>query len=441
MNKKKRQYWIPVFLVVVILGFLIALLLFRIYFQPKAVLTNAISRAFSQLDARFQKDPLLKLADAYDPDGKYTIEVSTKPDSGEEKSYDANIQVDTQNRRISGACSILSTPQPMNISVYLDPDFMAISTGEAAPSEYYGITYNTFDSDIQKVPLLNMLVSESLITHWGSSIRSVHDAFVQMGNTSLQIPQITRKDLKGLLLGAAALPCRTQRADITVQKKPLTCKKLIYEIGEEGANGILAQLTGKRPSTNSALMLSMFLYQDTLVRAVLTGTDGSVPFQYCLDLGTDPAQNPLLLQGSYGDLRSFSVMITTQSGENQYIESWDIQTTAQGKEADHSFAFDWTPQTETMRLRTKNLSAPLPIILRKEGTQLHLETENLTALLKAIGIDSEYFSMGDSMLAAINISHGSEINVPPYKNLDAWSMEDFLTLLGEIGPMIGIKLE
>lgn len=439
MDKKKRQYWGPVFLAVLILGFLAALLLFRIYFQPKAALTNAILKAFSQLESRFQKDPLLKLADAYDRDGKYTIQVSIKPESGEGKTCDANIKIDVQNRRINGACSIPSTLQETNLSLYLDPDFMAISTSDAPSSEYYGITYNTFNSDIQKVPLLNMLVSESLMSHWGSSVQSVRNAFIKMGNAPLQIPQITQKDLKNLLLGAAALPCRTQRADITVQKKPLTCKKLIYEIGEEGADKILTQLTGKAPNANSALTLSLFLYQDILVRAALTGTDGNISFQYCLDLGTDPVRNPLLVQGSYGDLHSFSVMIATQSDEKQYIESWDIHTTTQGKEADHSFAFDWAPQTETMRLRTKSLSAPLSVVLRQEDSGLYLETEDLNALLKVIGMESEYFSMGDT--AAITISHGSEINVPHYKNLDTWSMEDFLTLLGEIGPMIGIKLE
>ena len=98
MERKKRQWWLLGILAVLLLG--IVGFAFRdailIRAAQKAVLTSALNDLFSQLEQRFQGDPLLIVAGSLDPEGKYTIdmEMATEKELLGPVSYDMTLRTD-----------------------------------------------------------------------------------------------------------------------------------------------------------------------------------------------------------------------------------------------------------------------------------------------------------------------------------------------------------
>lgn len=439
MEKKKRRYWIPAVLILLVLAAVFGGRAGH-KLKAKSTLTSALGNIFSQLGERFREDPILILLDCYQPEGKYTanMEMVTQQELLGTITYNMTVDVDLISHQIQAA-GIAGTPnQSFDLSLYLDPRFMAVASDELAEGEYYGITYDTFSSDFQKVPLLNVIVNDTVLARWDDSIQSIQ-AQVSRDFSQPQIPELHQEELRKLLLGVAAMPCQMQKSDILIGEQTLFCTELDYAISGEQVAWALSSLTGESFEKNSTVHFSFYLYEDTLVRFTVSGVTGDTPFQYCFDLGLDSLRNPLSLTGSYGTAKSLSVTVSTQSSETRYAESWDIHTIAEGQERDHSFAFDWEKKTGDLSFRSRGMTLPIQVNFQKAESGLRLETQDLSSLL---GLLLQEEQKSTSQISGVfTISRGSAIETPSYKNLDQWSMQDFLTLLAGVGSLIGIRLE
>lgn len=439
MKKEKRKFWIPALLTLLVLSVVFGCLAGQ-KIHAKSKLTSALNHAFSQIEERFDGDPLLILAKCYNPEGQYTanLEAVTSQDLLGTITYNMSVNVDSKAHQVSADGTARTESQAINLSLYLDPVFMAVSSDELVAGEYYGITYDTFAADIRKVPLLDFLINDTLVQNWDASIKGIQK---KVGKTYPQpkIPELHEQEFRKLLLGIAAMPCQLQKTGIVIEGKTLECDQLNYVISADQTGWLLTKLAGEKRESNIGANVSFYLCEDALVRITLSGTAEETPFQYCMDLSLDPQYSPLTLTGSYGTSESMSVTVSTQSEENRYAESWDIHTVSEGREQDHSFAFDWNPYSGLLNFRSRKLSAPFSLILQGTENGLRLETKDLGFL---VGLILHEEAVPASQISGVlTVSKGSAIETPSYKNLDAWSMQDFLTLLAGVGSLIGIRLE
>ena len=439
MKKGQRKFWIPALLTLLVLAAVFGCFAGQ-KIHAKSKLTSALNHVFSQLEERFDGDPLLILARCYHPEGQYTadLEAVTSQEPLGTITYNMRVDVDSKTHQVSADGIAHTESQEINLSLYLDPVFIAVSSDELVAGEYYGITYDTFAADIRKVPLLDFLISDTLIQRWDASMKEVQKK-ISKEYPQPQIPEFQEQEFRKLLLGVAAMPCQLQKTDIVMEGQTLECDELDYAIRADQTGWLLSKLAGEKHEGNIGANLSFYLYGDDLVRITLSGTAEETPFQYCVDLSLDPQHSPLTLTGSYGTSESLSVAVSTQSDENRYAESWDIHTVSEGTEQDHSFAFDWDPHSGLLNFRSGKLSAPLALVLQECENGLQLETKDLGFLMGLILQDEAVPT--SRIPGVLTISKGSAIETPSYKNLDAWSMQDFLTLLASIGSLIGIRLE
>lgn len=439
MKKENRRYWIPALLILLVLAVVFGGAAGR-KISAKSQLTSALSHVFTQLEERFQDDPLLIMAEYYDPEGKYTAEVdaAVSQDMLGTITYRMTVDTDLKAHQFRGKGAAQTGKQDFDLSLYLDPNFMAVSSDELIAGEYYGITYDTFASDLRKIPLLDLIISDTLLNRWDDSVQEIQDQ-VSREYPLPQLPAFNQGELRKLLLGVAAMPCELHKTEISIGKRTLSCSELDYTINVDQVAWLLSSLTGDTYENDGTVHFSFYLYKDALVRFSLSGMTGETPFQYCFDLDLDPLNDPLTLTGSHGDAQSLSVTVATQRSESRYAESWDIHTVAEGNEQDRSFSFDWDPQSGALNFRSGKLPAPIALNLRKTQSGVRLETEDLLSLIRLL-LQENGVSTAKSA-AVLTISRGSAIETPTFKNLDQWSMQDFLTLLAGAGSLIGIRLE
>lgn len=438
---KKRRYWIPALMILLALAAIFGGAAGQ-KLSAKSRLTSALSQAFSQLETRFRDDPLLVLLETYDPEEKYTaaLEAAANQEMLGTITYDMTVETNLKAHQLSAKGVAHTQNQEIGLSLYMDPDFIAVSSDELVAGEYYGITYDTFAADLRKIPLLNLIVSDTVLSRWDASLQSIR-GYISREYPIPQIPQISKGEISKLLLGVAAMPCQLQKTDIVMGGKNLSCTELCYTISGEQVAWVLSRLTGNVYDSGSSFLFSFYLCEDALVRFSVSGMSEETPFRYCVDLNKNPLQDPLILTGSYGASQSLSVTVSTQCKENRYEEAWDIHTIEGGQEGDHSFSFDWNSQTGALEFRSSQLSHPLHLNFQKTENGLRIETQDLCSLFGLLLSEEVPSASRSRVPGSLTVSKGSAIETPTYRNLDQWSMQDFLTLLAGAGSLIGIRLE
>lgn len=74
MKKGQRKFWIPALLTLLVLAAVFGCFAGQ-KIHAKSKLTSALNHVFSQLEERFDGDPLLILARCYHPEGQYTADL------------------------------------------------------------------------------------------------------------------------------------------------------------------------------------------------------------------------------------------------------------------------------------------------------------------------------------------------------------------------------
>lgn len=441
METKKFRWWmlvIPLLLVVTIL----AGMAIWSHIKPKAVLSSALTKLFSQLETRFSDSPFLLLPAIYDPEGKYTASMELTDENSLLGTvvYDLMVQSNGLEHQVSAQGTVSMQEKDLDLSVYLDTDFMAVSSEDLVQGVYYGITYDTFLADIKTIPLLQFVISDDVLNRWNDSVQNIQE---QMSSTrSLpELSALTLEDYRALLFGVAAMPYQTEQCSISLNGESITCEKLDIATTLAQATQVLPNLSFDGFSENAAITASFYLYEKTLVKCSFGLEEGSNLIQLSLTFGMDPENAPISFQ-SYQHINqseeALSITVTTKQEENRYAETWDVK---RGEE-DHSFAYDWDPNTGEMLLRSGAVSEAVALRVAQTETGLQISTEECSQLLNILTgtaqTEEDAFGLKHCV---IQIQRGSGIIVPEYKNLSQWSMEDFLSLLSGIGSLIGIRLE
>ena len=123
-----------------------------------------------------------------------------------------------------------------------------------------------------------------------------------------------------------------------------------------------------------------------------------------------------------GEKSAFSYEIGARGADGAHTETAAFGT--------QSISCDWQPKTGDMVLTLPGKS-PISLNLSQAQDGFQIQTKDFAAL---IGINSQ-----KGFDSTMTVRKGSAITMPKYKNLDEWSLDDLLVLLGSIGGLLGFK--
>lgn len=202
-------------------------------------LSNAADDALSKLEQRLAESPVPILAKGYDESGRNTTSLALTVSDGVQ--YDMQVQTDLTSNQILADGTIRIDGKALNLSAYLDKEFAAITSEDLFKGGYYGITYDTFSSDVRSFPLLSRLIPSATLSKLDSSVEKLQ---VYMNRTRQipQLPEVQEEDIHKLILGLLVLKSDVRKETLTVDGQSLECLRFDYSATGEQAGTLLGYL-------------------------------------------------------------------------------------------------------------------------------------------------------------------------------------------------------
>lgn len=440
MDRKKTRAWHWLLTASLAVGILLVVFwdLLGIYVAPNTMLTQAVTKAVSRLEERFNSNPLRMVIQTLDPDGKQTadVEIKTQHHLLGEINYDFALQTDHNRVYTQGSASV--SDQKLDVSLFLNGDFMAVSSAELTNNIFYGITYDTFSEDIHRIPLLKWFVSESLFSRWEGAVLRIRD---QMRRSDFRspLPQLSEKEWNMLLAALLAMPSDMERSAAFIDSKETDCHKITYRISGTQVAEVLKQYLGY-DRQQIAVTASFYLFEEALVMIDMVLKTESETIHARFTLGTDPAEDPLKIVWSTeaeGKTDHYAVCVNTRRTENTYGEDWLFRHGTDETAIDFLVSYVWNPKTGNMAL-TDGDGDVISLCLTETDTGFRLQTAQFKALC-SIFAGSDLFDSPKEAECTMSVRKGSDFVTPTYKNPDQWTIEDLVMLLEGFGALMGLK--
>lgn len=450
----KRKWWF--LLIAAVLFFALALGIFRdaivIRVAPKVILSKALTETVSSLRLRTEGSPLPVLSRGLDPEGKNSIsmDLDTSNQLLGDIHYTMNLQMENSPRRILAGGVVTSSGGILDLSVYLDGNFAAVSSRSLLNGNYYGVTYDTFSQDIRKNRLLSLLIGEETITGWESSLKHLQETM----NHSCQMPELSREDIQSILLGILTMKVQLSSDTVTVNGAQQRCHKMTFHAtGQEiyaAAKNFLPQLSDElralaeqmKNDPGSTVSVSFFLWDGVVVKGecslFLQGQEQS----FCLSLGADAATDDICIETAHhvdGKLQTDVITVSTTYDTSSYQETIGILRTENGVQERTVIDYYWNHASGAMRFSLTDGAETVALDLNLQGTGegFRISTDQFEILMGLLN-DQKY---SGSSSCVMTVTKGADFDTPAYHNLDQWTMEDLLVLLSGLGGLFGLKPE
>ncbi len=297
MSKKK---WLLILLAAV-LAVAAAVFVFwdsiAIYVAPKAVLSGALQAAMEDLQEYYGQSPVSLLAGHLDAEGRYraTMDMETEDALLGSVQYNMTAELNLQNNRIAAQGVVTTAQNDLDLSVYLDRDFMALSSEDLLGGAYYGIAYETFSQDIRAIPLLSMFVSESVLSQWDGSVAGIQSAM----NRSYQLPQlpeVSQTQIQGALAAVLLLPSDVARVQMTVNGEYADCFRISYNAQGEQVGALLGNVMDVGDGADASVVAHFYLHEKELVMAQVNAAAGENSLRCVLELNLGPTSRCIRLE-------------------------------------------------------------------------------------------------------------------------------------------------
>ena len=439
-----KQWMIPLclLLVIVILSAVFWDTL-AIYLAPKTVLTSALTHTTSLLQNRFSNSPVWMLAKVLDiPNGNtVSLELDTENKFAGNIKYDMDLQIRHHPRQIFAEGNLITSNSSLDLSLYLDQDFAAISSQNLLQGNYYGITYDTFPLDIRSNPLLTFMIGSETISQWEQEVDNLQ---TQMSK-EVNLPEISEEDLKTLSMGILALKADVQKDSLTLLRGEQACHVIRFQAsGEQILDGLRYAQAELPFSVNkeTSFVSHFYLVDKTVVRCTLELTSPGEEFALMItpDLKPDADSiNVLFLHNKEGSVTQFGATISTDSRNDVYSDEISIGYTQNNIQNNYIVRYSWNRETGALSLNAESNGITNALVCKLTETEsgCRLYTDDVGGLISL-------FTKKESNAAGpctMDISKGASIVAPPYKNFDQWSTEDLLVLLVSIGSLFGLGVQ
>ena len=285
MIPMKKKKWLLLIIPAVLI--LAAALVWFLYLSPRMALSNAADDALSKLEQRLKESPVPILAKGYDESGRNSTSLELTVSDGVQ--YDMQVQTDLTANQILADGTIRIDGKTLNLSAYLDKEFAAITSEDLLKGGYYGITYDTFSSDVRSFPLLSRLIPSATLSKLDSSVEKLQ---VYMNRTRQipQLPEVQEEDIHKLILGLLVLKSDVHKEALTVNGQSLECLRFDYSATGEQAGTLLGYLMDTGGLSQGDITASFYLCDKTLVAVRCDGRAGENRAALRLDLGQDAAR-------------------------------------------------------------------------------------------------------------------------------------------------------
>lgn len=445
----KNKWWVMLIAAVLIAAVVIFSFWDAIVIRvaPKMVLSKALTNTVSALGTRLEGSPITVLAGGADKSGRNTIDfqLDTVNSLLGDVRYNMTAQTEGTPRRICAEGTVLSNDSTLDLSVYLDANFAAVSSQSLLGGNFYGITYETFSEDIRSMPLLAYMIGEKTIGQWETSVSELQEAMAK----TYEMPQFSKEDMQAMLAGVLALKAEVSRDTLTwnAQEREAHCVTFTAagpEIASAAENyteelsAELQELVGRLKSDpDSALRASFFIYEDVVAKFSCDLTVQDDKLQLELLLGEDAARDDLdiaVIHRTEDSLEKWSVGVSTEYDEVSYGETLTVVRIVDGVQDRTVMDYDWDIASGDMLLDLGDSTVRLN--LQATETGFRLSTDQFEALMSAFRDEKK---TGNSA-CTMTVTKGASISTPEYKNFDQWSGDDLLTLLGGLGSLFGLQI-
>ena len=434
----KKVHKILIMILAAILTFGIALAvcwdMAEIYLMPRTVVMNAAKTAYTHLQQRFDKNPLLLAASYLDEEGQQSADVKLYGSDLFLGDLQYDMQIQTQPGYIQGSGTVYTGKKNLDLSFYADKTFMAVSSQDLLQGSYYGITYDTFLEDIRSIPLLSWMIGESVLQKWNQDIRSIQK-HMEQGYPIVKLQRVEEKALQGILMGLATVPADVEKIAIELQDQVLDCHRVSFEMDGEPVARLMQLLADGENIERASASMSFYIDDRSLAMMEACLDAGDIQYELRMELGRNSLYDPLdfFISGKNAGAAEQSVIrFSSVCREEKVEEQWYINRGVVKK----AFSYEWDPASGDMLLKMGDAKT-FSLNLTEAEAGLTVRSDNLSGIYYAITDKDDQSEKVYS--GAVTVRKGSDLNIPQYKNLDQWSMEDFLVLLEGIGSLIGLR--
>ena len=433
---KKRKWWlIPVGMLSVLL--LVAALFWQtliLYIAPQMVLAAALKDRISALEEHIAASPIPVLAGGIDSEGRNHIrlQLDTYSELAGSVRYDMEVSLQNSPRRIRADGKAALYNREIDLSLYMDENFAAVSSEGILGGQFYGLTFDTFPEDIRSNKLIAMLIGENVLQSWESRIRMLQAG---MGQEFPDIPDMSGIDPEPLAMGILAMDVDVDRTVIDLNGE----KQVYYVISfETTGSELLAGMEylnldipiGLDPDEEAEF--SFWLKDRKLVKLEISGEEQKLDI-YWGDAAVSFLMDEDIYIEYYDGTAFKTCKIHTELTDNGYRET----VTYTGTEK-IQISYDWTASTGDLMLSVdmKGEHTQLPLILIPVENGFKVTTDDFGALMHLL------LGTADSAdhPCTMTVTKGEYFETPEFKNFVEWSTEDLLTLLSGFGSLLGLKL-
>lgn len=447
----KRKLWI--YIAAAIAAFVLSLCFFsvRVRIFPRLVLSGALNKSLTQLETRYEKSPLHMFGDVFDPLGCYQtdLQLETDMDYVGLVRYDMDLQMQLAPLRVAASGTVVTGGKALDLSLYLDRDFAAVSSDGLVGGNYYGITYDRFSQDIRSRELLAVLIGEDTISQWENGVSALANAM----SSELKQPEFSSDDIRTALYAVLTLNPQISKQKLTVSGEERTVYSVSFQatgqqIGEAAKphqNELTPQLSAWIDSIKNdsdfLAQVVFFLDRGALIKLEinLQYSGGSSVIRVLLGNAEELKPVELELQITEGeDLNRFSLSVDTASNEESYQEYFILTQTRNGVRKSHvmDYNYDLSSGELNLHVATDGKQAEMKMHLAEEGERLTIITQDAAPLLDLF----REKPLKTPVICTMSVMPGGVVTTPEYRNLDQWSMEDLWTLLKGFGSLVGLKL-
>lgn len=410
---------------------------------PKMVLSKAIGETFAQLDERYAHSPVHLLAAALDRSGcqKISMKLDTATQFMGAAHYDLELQTQLSPNRIQGTGTVSTGAGIMDLSLYMDETFFAVSSDSLTARTYYGITYDTFPQDIRSYQLLSLLAGEDVISGWEDSIAG----FSELMACSYTLPEWTAEDIRTALMGVLSL-----EPEVKAGEEKNCCTVTFREDGDdiaEAAQAYLSQvpealaslIRAMKEADDCEVLVTFYLNELQLTQVDAGITMDSAAYRISAVFQENDTIALELFSHDGEDLERTELTVSTQSDAETYRENISVIRTLNGVQSRTNADYSWDLSSGDMALDLllDGHSHAIRLNLTGEGESVTLSCQEFE---KIVSILTEKENSRPT-ICTLTVSPGEPIaEVPEYRDLSEWSMEDFMLLISRLGGLVGIKL-
>ena len=447
----KRKWWLVVASVFAALGISLCFFGVRVRLAPRLVLYGALNDAFDQLESRFEDSPVHMLMDVYDPDGCYQadLQLETQMSLVGTVRYDMDMQVQLQPRRLLGTGTVVAGKKALDLSLYMDGDFAAVSSDGLVEGKYYGICYDTFPQDVQGGEVLSFLIGDETKAKWEAGVSSL-DAFF---SREVNLPKFSQSDIRAALYAVLTLDPQVSKEKIQLSGEKIKVHTITFRAtGQQIANAakphqeeLTPQLIDwiEKIQKDPEFYVEAVFYLDrgTLVQLEASLMSSQGGYKIFAGLGKPDEKRALSLELDITEgeqLDRFALTVENAENKEFYQEEICFIRTENGqkKTFDVDYTYDFSSSEMDLKLTKNAEEFQMRMHLAGEGEQLTITTQDVAPLVNMF----REKLIKTAMICTVSITQGREIAPPEYRNLDQWSLEDLWTLLKGLGSLIGIDL-